>query len=65
MEHSALQYPLKAELRLRPVLLAWYRYPPQSVLRDVLSEVRSELIEVSAASLKHLAHRRGIDNRKQ
>jgi hypothetical protein len=65
VEHSALQHALKAELRLRRVLLAWNRYPPQSVGRDVLLEVHAELIEVSAASFEHLAYRRGIEDREQ
>ena len=61
VECSALQ----AELRLNRVLLAWYRYAPQSVRRDVLPELRADLIEVSAASTKHLAHHWGIENREQ
>ena len=65
MEHSALQYSLEAELRPRRVVLARCRYPPQSVGGDVMPEIRAELIEVGAASLKHLAHGRGIDNREQ
>ncbi len=65
MEHSALEYPLEAELRLHGVVLAWYRYPQQIVGRDVLLEVGAELIEVSAASLEDLAHRCGIEDREQ
>jgi hypothetical protein len=65
VEHSALQHALEVELRLHRVLLAGYRNPPQSVGRNVLPEVRAELIEVRAAFFEPLAHPLGVKNREQ